>query len=85
MNVEKKNTTCDWCALKRLFFFPRHMCNPLSGSVSAAFAHLGLEPGLDGIHRPPRATGLAGHEKDSVLLGQEGVWRLARLACDVLH
>lgn len=29
---------------------PRHMCNPLTGSVSATFANLGLESGLDGVH-----------------------------------
>lgn len=60
-------------------------CLPLTGSVSAALANLGLETGLDGVHRPPRATGLASHEKDTIFLGKECVWRLACLACDILH
>lgn len=29
---------------------PRHMCNPLSGSVSATLANLSLESGLDGVY-----------------------------------
>jgi hypothetical protein len=29
---------------------PRHMYNPLSGSVSATLANLSLESGLDGVH-----------------------------------
>ena len=49
--------------------FLRHTVRePLTSSVSAALANLGLEPSLDGVHRPPRATGLAGHEKDAVFL-----------------
>jgi hypothetical protein len=84
MKCEKKCTTCD---RRALMTFPSSYstCLPLTGSVSAALANLGLETGLDGVHRPPRATGLASHEKDTVFLCKECVWRLACLACDILH
>jgi hypothetical protein len=65
MNV-KRNIQHAICALNLSFVI--QYAKPLTSSVSAALANLGLEPSLDGVHRPPRATGLAGHEKDAVFL-----------------
>lgn len=58
------------------------------GSLNRLFlplANLGLETGLDSANGPLGAARLAGHEVQTVLLGQDRVGGLARLASDVFN
>ena len=58
-------------------------CDSSARLVFASLPDLRLETGLDRVHGPSRAARLAGHEEYTVLLREEGVGRLARLAGDV--
>ena len=52
--------------------------------VFASLSNLRYETRLDRVHRPPGTARFARHEEYTVLLREDSVWRLARLASDVL-
>ena len=55
----------------------------LTRLVFASLSDLCLETGLDRVDWSPWTARFAGHEEDTVFLGEEGVGRLASLASDV--
>ena len=59
-------------------------CNTSARLVFASPADLRLETGLDRVDGPARSARLARHEEDTVLLREDRVRRLARLAGDIL-
>jgi hypothetical protein len=56
------------------------MIYALTGLILTPLPDLCLEPTLDRINTPPATARLACHEEDTILLGEQCVWRLACFA-----